>query len=417
MLRSRRMPTLQMGCRPSSRLPRRKAGLGLAESNVVDFRRWTRRALATSHGTLSWSLLNHVLVVLLLAIGIAVATLLVLWTIAGQPRLPAIAALQIDDLFNGIKIALAVVAGIGGVVALVVAYRRQRLGESAETREHSKMLIERFGAAAVQLGADQPAVRMAGAYAMAGLADDSEQQRQQCIDVLCGYIRMPHSPSPPDDAQEAAAWQRERAVRLTVLRLIAVHLRDDAERSWRGYDLDFTGAVIDEADFRGVRFTGGEIIFINTIFVGHGRDQIIFDDVEFANGTHVYFRLAEFRSGSIRFDRCAFTGGWVTFDSARFTGAEVTFREATFPAGEVRFEDAEFAAGRVDFTGASFLGGIVDFREHHLKARYFTVPPARFTGGKVVFTQVSDLTRPPSFGLKEKPPGLELPAGLDISDL
>lgn len=343
--------------------------------------------------------------------------LLVLWIVAGRPRLPATTSLQIDDLFGGIKIALAVVAGIGGVVALVVAYRRQRLGESAETREQSKMMIERFGAAAAQLGADSPAVRMAGGYAMAGLADDWEPQRQRCIDILCGYIRMPHSPTAPDNPLDFAAWQRERAVRLTALRLIASHLRDDVEQSWRNYDLDFTGAVIDEADFRGVRFTGGEIIFINAIFVGHGRDQVIFDDVEFASGTHVYFRLAEFRSGSIRFDRCAFTGGWVTFDSARFTGADVTFREAAFLGGEVRFEDAEFAAGSVDFTGASFTGGIVDFRESHLKTRYVTVKSARFTGGKVIISQVSDLTRPPQFGLKEKPPGLELPAGIDISDL
>jgi hypothetical protein len=34
-------------------------------------------------------------------------------------------------LFDLVKLAFAVVAGIGGVVALVIAYRRQRLAEQA----------------------------------------------------------------------------------------------------------------------------------------------------------------------------------------------------------------------------------------------------------------------------------------------
>jgi hypothetical protein len=87
-----------------------------------------------------------------------------------------------------------------------------------------------------------------------------------------------------------------------VLRLIAAHVRDGSSQSWRGYDLDFTGAVIDQADSV-VRVSPAEIIFINPLFVGHGRGQAVFDDVEFANGSSVYFRLAEFRSSKVRPDR------------------------------------------------------------------------------------------------------------------
>ena len=64
------------------------------------------------------------------------------------------------------KIALALVAGIGGTVALVVGYRRQRDTEQGR-------FSQRFGVAATQLGDQDPAVRLAGAYAMAGAADDA----------------------------------------------------------------------------------------------------------------------------------------------------------------------------------------------------------------------------------------------------
>jgi hypothetical protein len=45
-----------------------------------------------------------------------------------------------------------------------------------------------------QLGDDQPAVRLAGLHAMAGLADDWKQNRQTCVDVLCAYLRLPYDP-------------------------------------------------------------------------------------------------------------------------------------------------------------------------------------------------------------------------------
>ncbi|WP_433729649.1 hypothetical protein ACQP0C_00945 [Nocardia sp. CA-129566] len=86
------------------------------------------------------------------------------------------------------RVALTVVAGVGGVVALVIAYRRQRDLEQSR-------FVERFGVAAAQLGATDVAVRIAGVYAMAGVADESDGlRRQQCIDVLCGYLRLPYSP-------------------------------------------------------------------------------------------------------------------------------------------------------------------------------------------------------------------------------
>src|SRR5690242_1423524 len=52
-----------------------------------------------------------------------------------------------------------------------------------------RTLNERFATAAGQLGSDKPpAVRLAGVYALAGLADDWPENRQTCVDVLCAYL-------------------------------------------------------------------------------------------------------------------------------------------------------------------------------------------------------------------------------------
>jgi len=54
--------------------------------------------------------------------------------------------------------------------------------------QRTRTLNERFATAAGQLGSDKPpAVRLAGVYAMAGLADDWPENRQTCVDVLCAY--------------------------------------------------------------------------------------------------------------------------------------------------------------------------------------------------------------------------------------
>jgi hypothetical protein len=76
------------------------------------------------------------------------------------------------------KLSFTLAGGVGAAVALVVAYRRQRDIEQGR-------FVERFGAAAAQLGDRDVAVRIAGVYAMAGVADESTGvRRQQCIDVL-----------------------------------------------------------------------------------------------------------------------------------------------------------------------------------------------------------------------------------------
>ncbi len=75
-----------------------------------------------------------------------------------------------------------------------LAEQRDELNKTL-AEQRTRTLNERFATAAGQLGDDKrPTVRLAGVYAMAGLADDWPENRQTCVDVLCGYLRMPYDP-------------------------------------------------------------------------------------------------------------------------------------------------------------------------------------------------------------------------------
>ena len=144
-------------------------------------------------------------------------------------------------------------AGAGALVALIVAYWRQKITEANSVGDRTRVFNERFTAIAAQLGDPQPAVRLAGVHAMAGLADDWKQNRQTCVDVLCAYLRLSYDPDPDGAANptERTAYRANREVRHTVIPLIGAHLRPEAAVSWQGLNFDFTGVVFDGGDFRG----------------------------------------------------------------------------------------------------------------------------------------------------------------------
>ncbi|GAB2443572.1 pentapeptide repeat-containing protein [Nocardia tengchongensis] len=260
------------------------------------------------------------------------------------------------------KLALTVVGGVGGAVALVVAYRRQRDLEQ-------NRFVERFGAAAAQLGSASVAVRIAGVYAMAGVADESTgSNRQQCIDVLCGYLRLPYDPAhggsgrtkrvtktvvqrdvvsrdvEVEQEEHAEYRQDDREVRQTIIRVIADHLRADATHSWSENAFDFRTARLESADFSGARFMGigrfaAAVFSSNTDFA-----KVVFSgDTDFAGATF---------SGNTSFEGATFSGN-TSFEGAIFSGTE-GFMRATF-SGTTSFIVTVFA-GATYFTGANFAG-------------------------------------------------------------
>src|SRR5580692_5591724 len=193
--------------------------------------------------------------------------------------------------------------------------------------QRTRTLNERFATAAGQLGSDKPpAVRLAGVYAMAGLADDWPENRQTCVDVLCGYLRMPYEPEPGDDSpvEKRLALQASREVRHTVIRVITAHLNGTAPVSWCGLNFDFAGAVFDGGDFSDAKFSGGTVNFVGA---------------EFAGGT-VNFAGARFAGGTINFGYAEFSCETVNFTSAKFSGAEVHFFHSRFTGDSPKFTGA-----------------------------------------------------------------------------
>lgn len=349
-------------------------------------------------------------------VGLAVVTVVTL-AVLGFPHLATHKTLSVGDLLDVLKLVLGTVAGVGALAALVMNYRKQRLAEVGEVREQQRadddrvrVFNERFAAAAEQLGHAEPAVRLAGVYAMAGLADDWQDGRQTCIDVLCAYLRMPYELPPRRDAPTAEhlAFGRNQEVRHTVISIIASHLRVDARLSWQGYDFNFTGVRFDGGNFFGVTFSGGRVNFQRAAFSGGYVDfrhatfsggVIDFSDATFSGG-YVDFRDATFSGGAVFFLRATFSDGIVAFTDVTFSGSKVGFFQGTFSGSKVTFLRATFSGGEVDFLWATFSGSDVNFG-------------ATFSGGQVDLSRPADWSASPSFdeSVTANPPaGLLLPS-------
>jgi uncharacterized protein YjbI with pentapeptide repeats len=298
-----------------------------------------------------------------------------------------------------IKNALAIVAGAGALIALVTTYRRQKTTEAADlreqeaeirakaahAREETRIYNERFTTAASQLAESVPAIRIAGIYAMAGLADDWEAQRQTCVDVLCANLRMPYPPQPPNGAPQTTQqeFQATREARHTLIRVITAHLQPDETRpstaqDWRALNFDFTGTTFDGGDFHNAHFNG-TVTFARAHFTGDVR----FDGAQFASGT-TSFEYVQFTGSHVSFFKTQFTGGQVSFLGANFAG-DVHFGKSQFAGGDVSFYGAKFAGSSSYFNGARFAGSNVDFRGAQFITGNVRFDGAEFSAGIVQF--------------------------------
>ena len=300
--------------------------------------------------------------------------------------------------------------------------------------DRTRLLDDRFTAAAAQLGDATPSVRLAGVHAMAGLADDWPENRQACVDVLCAYLRRQYEPDPGDRAGPAIRrrFQAEQQVRHSAMHVIAGHLREDAPTPWAGLWLDLTGAVFDGAhdladavfsggtyagfdgatfadgcrfDFGGARFAGGAVSFRDARFLGC---SVSFSEAEFS-ASRIGFVGARFSGGTVSFERARFSGGTVSFGGARFSGGMVSFGGARFSGGTVRFPRAEFPGSLVSFDGAQFSAGFVGFDGAQFSGGTVSFEGARFSGGQVWFRQPGDWSVPPELDFDDLPPGVVPP--------
>lgn len=381
----------------------------------------TWRGRRRLRGGLGWS----ILLVLGLVAAVAIAVLWLGWNLL-DGQLPPVnergkRLFEVSTALDLMKVGLAIVAGLGAAVSLTVMYRKQR---EEEGRDYN----DRYRAAAEQLGHEKAAVRLAGVYAMARLADDWVGQRATCLDVLSAYLRMPYVA--PREGEPNAKGEAE--VRWTVIRQIRDHLRDDAATSWRGFDWDFTGAVFDGGDFSGATFDG-RIDMTGASFVGQvlkfekaafERANLILEEVSFSGGGGVDFTGSYFRKsvttisgsqeeGVLRFDGSDFIGGSLTFrgpmkggclsfvgitiagafmhfGGSVYEGGEVTFRKVKLKrGGEIDFYDATFAGTRINFRQVRVRGGTVDLNAVHCVSGELDFFDCRLDAGSIVLQNAS----------------------------
>jgi hypothetical protein len=286
-----------------------------------------------------WIIRVGTLVVLTVAVAVAVVSWSVLRRLYGGQG----AQVQLDV----IRTAGTLVIGTGGAVALLLTARRQRYTELAlvhtDRDATERRITELYTKAADQLGSDKAPVRLAGLHALERLAQNTPEQRQTIVDVICAYLRMPYTPpdeqSPAEDApaEEHTRYEnrrQEQQVRRTAQDILSRNLRCDVSRrrrwrhrtpppavpAWSGIRLDLTGALLlkfslagcqlDYADLTDAQFTG-DADFSSVQFTG----RAFFSGAQFAD--------------------------WASFSNAQFSGG-------------TSFEDAQFT-GKASFSGAQFM--------------------------------------------------------------
>ncbi|MEV2277882.1 pentapeptide repeat-containing protein [Nocardiopsis sp. NPDC049922] len=289
----------------------------------------------------------------------------------------------------------AIVAGLGGAALLVIAYRRQKSTEEREEREATKLFTERFTTAVRQLGEEHAAVRLGGVHALARLADDAPDDRddlvQMVIDVLCAYLRIPYAAAPgprsedTNDEQAAEHHRRDlefssfREVRHTVIHIIGNHLRDGTK--WCRMKYDFTRVVFDGGDLNGAKFFGSKVDFTNARFTS---SPVSFRNAWFS-GDLVDFTNTDFSASAADFTGARFLHTTADFTGANFSETTADFTETNFLYTTTDFTGANFSETTADFTGARFTGGTVKFQNIGLFSTTAKFRKARFTGATADF--------------------------------
>ncbi|MFE5702198.1 pentapeptide repeat-containing protein [Rhodococcus koreensis] len=156
-----------------------------------------------------------------------------------------------------------------------------RSRELTHQREVTRDLRARYTIAAEQLGHNSAAIRLAGVYALASLADDWHRQndaaeKQVAIDLLRAYVRTRHDPLPQDGFSASARPPEYDAGELEVRKtiLLTMHKRTQLQlehpKSWQDVDCgladaDLTQLKLNRANLIGAnlaetRLIGAELI-------------------------------------------------------------------------------------------------------------------------------------------------------------
>lgn len=280
--------------------------------------------------------------------------------------------LRIDAIRTGVTIGI----GVGGAVTLLLAARRQWLGERSQAHTEDDALERRatdlYAKAIDQLGSGNVAVRLGGVYALERLARQHTGIRQSIVNVLCAYLRIKLTISSAN--HDADDGDKERHVRLTVQEVLFGNLRyNDArgrQEAWADIDLNLRGAYLKDVDLsnRQVRsldmadchlFGRSNFDSLRVTRNASFEGALFTEDATFFGS--VFMEMTNFSSArfeeKVAFIRVSFVGD-ATFKAAHFLG-DCWFTNATFDDDAV-FSKAEFH-GTADFIDARFHAAMVFF--------------------------------------------------------
>lgn len=308
-----------------------------------------------------------VLVAALLGLGLAYAAYIAAEGLPAHPVPFWEAPLGASRLESYTRIGFAGAAIVVGAGAAVIAFRAQRIREKSDEREKERLLQDRFLSASEQLGSENSTVRIAGVYVMTRLANSLEDSyfRQQCVDVLCAYLRMPER-TVVDRASvmKIVPDPLDLEVRSTIQAVLSSHLKLDRPDRWRDVDLDLRGArmrrlSLDNCQIRNLNMETAEVVgdfFMQDAEVGGqanfrgGRflGLVTFRNTQFKGRARFYG--AQFHK-SAGFFSTVFDERAIFFDSVFYMDA--SFGAATF-AGTAAFERTHFQS-KASYGGAQFL--------------------------------------------------------------
>ncbi|NKR46266.1 hypothetical protein GS506_16010 [Rhodococcus hoagii] len=247
------------------------------------------------------------------------------------------------------------------IAASVAAYSRaqtEKHFQASHSLEVLGALRDRYTTSAGQLAHESAAIRLAGVYALAALADDWAQngkvnERQVCIDLLRAYLRTAQSGL----ASRATATGKETGltfeagemeVRKTIVLTINGRrlLEASDPLSWASCDCslaraDLRGLDLARQDFKGVSLPGANLA--STKF---SHSDLTNADLSSADLSRAFLFSTKLIHADLTFAR---------MDNATLTGADLTFADMDFTSlSHAILSGANLAA--VDLSGVDVSG-------------------------------------------------------------
>lgn len=255
--------------------------------------------------------------------------------------------------------------------ALLLANKQHNLDVERRHDDAIRELHSRYGRCAEQLAHAEVAVRLAGVYATAALADDwdyhqGQDQRQASLDLLCAYYRIP---AKDVDRQDLDSPVRE-AIWSTIMSRLAIDCLES--KRWSSLKLDFrqlqnapsflSNLLLQDnhLDFSGSNFPRQLTIYkchmrsgrLDLVGINSPASGMLFNEFQLSGGKLVADFCNESPNKTLKFTSCKFDGGQIVvevrsqhvqFVNCVFRGTQLDFSMA-WGLQKVEFVDCDFQA-------------------------------------------------------------------------